>query len=598
MALNLTTLLLVLAITFMHSIFGVFSGVINVFCTIISVVVALGFYEAVNDLITSNFGLHPGYTEPICLVGLFLVTIIVVRTLADNYIRGNVKVPAIVDWGGGAVCGFINAQLFVGTIVLGVLMLPMRNPEKGTVIGFARFARIADEQDFEHPDLARFERFTIWTRSDEFTVGLFNMISGGSMRGETTFASVYPDFSEAIFFSTNTVQAESTASPYRKERGRDVDGFKKGLTVDGWWEETAPVEGRYRKQLPTRRKPRPDYEAMTFKPAAGKKLIATRLILRSAAADRERRQRTHLFRPTMLRLVGASRGDPEHYVPRIIANADQEIDGKHRIVDYDNNFSIPADEDVTIYAYFEVDEDFKPAFVEYRRHARAALADQPLEEPAEVELTLKGGPGEAAWGRSSGRQTFGSVLEANSGDWPKLPFAITRRALRGAGDVTLDGDKFAWGRVFGKRSRLEPSEDQPGVEEFKLPNGKRLIQVRYKPKEARTLVGQVFNFVAQINQYYIVDKKAERYPLVGYYAIVTRGSEQYLELFYSGGPDTEFGAAYNGMLDFKELKRSEINDQDDTVISLLFLVPPNTEFKRVQNQKGDGGDVRIQSRGG
>ena len=35
MALNLTALLLVLAITFMHSVFGFFSGLINLFCSIV-----------------------------------------------------------------------------------------------------------------------------------------------------------------------------------------------------------------------------------------------------------------------------------------------------------------------------------------------------------------------------------------------------------------------------------------------------------------------------------------------------------------------------------------------------------------------------------
>ena len=86
---------------------------INVFCSVISVVVAFGFFEVVNGLITGQIGLHPAYTEPACIVGLFLITFIVLRTLADTYLRGNVKLPAIVDFAGGGVCGLINAQ-FIG----------------------------------------------------------------------------------------------------------------------------------------------------------------------------------------------------------------------------------------------------------------------------------------------------------------------------------------------------------------------------------------------------------------------------------------------------------------------------------------------------
>ncbi len=593
MALNATTLLLVLAITFMQSIFGFFSGMINVFCSIVSVVVALGFYEALNDFITRSFELHPGYTEPICLIALFILTMAVTRTLADNYIRGNVKVPMAVDWGGAAVCGFINAQLIVGMIVLAVLMLPLG----GTVLQFSRYERNPDDQDFDHPDLVKFDRNHLWSRSDEFTVGLFNLISGGSMKGRTAFASVYPDFTDVVFFTTNTVQAESTPSPYRKEKGREDDGFKKGLVVEQWWEETGPIEARYRKEVPTARQQTPDYDRTTFKVAPGKKLIATHLVLHKSSADREKSDVLHLFRPTMLRLVGTRGGNYEQYVPCILANADSKIAGQPRIVDYDNNFSLPARGNVRIYAYFEVDRDFRPTFVEYRRHARASLPARSEETP-ELQLTLAGDAGERRRGRdASGGRTFGRVLEENSGDNPRLPFAMARRVLQGAGsDVTLDRDEFAAGRVFGARSRLEQTGDGAKVEEFKVPAGWRLLQVRYKPKEARTVAGQVFNYVGQLNQYYAEDTAANRYPLAGYYAIVTRGREEYIELFYAGDPDSPEAISFNQMLDFKQLQRSEINDQDESVISLLFLVPPGTEIRRIVNQSGDGGEVRLRAR--
>lgn len=595
MALNITALLLVLAITFMHSIFGFFSGLINLFCTVISVVVALGFYEALNEFITGQFGLHPAYTEPICLVGLFIITIIVVRTLADNYVRGNVKVPAAVDWAGGAVCGFINAQLFVGILVLSVLMLPLG----GRVIQFSRYERNPDERDFDHPDTARFDRQQLWTRSDEFAVGLFNLISGGSMRGSTAFASVYPDFCDAVFFSTNTVQAESSPSTYRDKK--DGDGFEGGLKVDKWWVEKGPVDVRYREETPTRRNPTPAYKRRTFEPASGKKLIAARLVLRKPSADRQKRELRHLFRPTMLRLVGARGDNPEQYAARIIANADERIGGKHRLVDYDNNFSLPASGNVRIYAYFEVDQDFQPAFVEYRRHARAPMGP-PAEESGEVQFTLRG---EEERDRPRGRGrggnlTFGRILEGRSGDSPKLPFGMVRRALQGAGtDVRLEGDKLAGGRVSGARSTLEPTTgSESTITDFWVPEGKRLLQVRYKPKEARTIAGDVFNyFGSQLNQYILVDKNAEEYPLVGYYAIVNRSRGEYIELFYAGDPDDPASVSFRAMLDFQRLDRSEINDRDDTIIGLLFVVPPRTDFVRVRNQTGEGGDLALSSHG-
>jgi hypothetical protein len=366
--------------------------------------------------------------------------------------------------------------------------------------------------------------------------------------------------------------------------------------VEAWWEETGPIEGRYRKEVPTRRQPTPDYERVTFEPAPGEKLIGTRLQLDATAADHDEHATLQLFRPTMLRLVGTTRGTPQQYVPRIIANADRQISGGYRIVDFDNNFSLPGNPEGPIYAYYEVDRDFQPRFLEYRRHARVKMPAQPEENPV-VAFTLTGEESreDRSHQRGSGR-TFGHVLEAGSADNQHLPFEMVRQALQRAGEVTLDGNEFVSGRIFGSRSRLEQSGEETGVKDFKLPDGKRLMQVRYKPKEALTLVGQVFNFAGQLSQYYIVDHNANRYPLAGYYAIVTRArGEQFIELFFVGGPDDPLSISYNGMLDFKDLERSEINDQDDSVIGLLFLVPPDTEFRRVENQTGEGGEINLRS---
>jgi hypothetical protein len=587
MPLNIVALVMVLAITFMHSIFGFFSGIINAFCVIASAAIAFGFYEAVNDLVTKSFALHPGYTEPICLIALFIVSIVVLRTLADNYIRGNVKLPPVVDWGGAGVCGFVNAQVFVGMLILGVQMLPLG----GRVLGYSAWQRSEyGDNDADHPQLIKFERNHLWTRPDEFTAGLFKLLSNGSLRGTTAFASVYPDFTEAVYFSTNTVQRDSTPSPYRKERGRDDDGFAKGLRIDGWWEEAGPIEGRYRREAPTERQPAPDYSRVTFEPAPGKKLIGTRLRLNASAADKDNRSPIHLFRPTMLRLVGTANGKPQHYAARIIANADARLEGRHRIVDYDNNFSLPGTFSEAIYAYYEVDEAFRPAFVEYRRHARAAVPAQPEEDP-QVTLTM----GAETTDRRDERQTFARSLETGSMDNRKLPFDMTRRAFQGAGDVTLDGDEFVSGRIFGSLSRLEHSGDGPKVENFSIPEGMRMVQVRYQPQRVQSIVGQVFNFVGQLNRYRLVDSNGEYHWLSGYYAIVTRGNQQYIEMFYAGAPDTPLGISYNNMLDFRDIERNEINDQEGTVVGMLFLVPPETEFRRLETQNGEGSEVSLRS---
>jgi hypothetical protein len=175
---------------------------------------------------------------------------------------------------------------------------------------------------------------------------------------------------------------------------------------------------------------------------------------------------------------------------------------------------------------------------------------------------------------------------------------MSRRALHGTAAIAeLDGGKFAAGWVSGPRAELKPSLFEGSVKEFKLPEGRRLVQVRYELRPMRTLVGQIFNFVGQINQYFAVDSNGTRYPLVGYYAIVNRSSGDYLELFFNGDPDSPIDPAYECMLDFKMVDRAELNDRNNAVIYLLFLVPAGTEITRIENQTGDGADVQLRAQG-
>ena len=124
------------------------------------------------------------------------------------------------------------------------------------------------------------------------------------------------------------------------------------------------------------------------------------------------------------------------------------------------------------------------------------------------------------------------------------------------------------------------------------------MQVRYKPAEARTVVGDVFNFVGQLKQYQAEDSNGNRYPLAGYYAMGQHGTQEYIEFFFAGPENDPLRISYNGMMDFKEFTRAEINDAESTMVGLLFLVPPETEIRKIVDQTGKGGEVRLRARRG
>jgi len=577
-ALNIVALCLILAITLMHSIFGLYSGVIHVCCCILAALVAFGFFEPLTLLLTKEAGLHPAYTEPCCLLLLFVLTLIVLRTAADNLLRGNVQLPQYVDTGGAVVLGFLGAEIVVGMLVISVLMLPLG----GRVMGFSRYERDPELRD--ENNLARFNRNSVWLMPDEFTVGLVRLISGGSLRATTPLAAVYPDFTDWVFYTGNTVQWESSPGVYR-----DRSDGTTGLRVEKWWEQTDAVVGRYRKDVPDRNNKNPPYAEHTWRPAAGSKLIGVRLKLLPSSADRDRNRRLHLFRPTMIRLVGDEQGGPRQAIPRIIAGADKNLGDKPRIVDMDNNFSVDGDAEVTVDVYFEAPEDFVPRFVEYRRRARAALTEsERLKKPPRslAAPAAAGGSAGAGGQAAHGAMRFIDLIEGGSGENAQLPVQLASSKLRGA-EVEWAGKELKSGRLMGERAALERTE--PGdttVERFAVPEGWRLCQIRYRPKKALTVAGQVFNYVARtVNQYYAVDSSGDKHLLCGYYAIVQRRGQAYIELFYAGEPDSP---AYRGMLDFKEIKASELTASDDVVLGLLFLVPPGRSVLAVENQAGQG----------
>lgn len=591
MILNLFALLFVLGITFVHSMFGLYSGLINVFCCITALAVSFGYAEPLNQLFTSQVSaLPPTYTEPLVLVLLFVITLLVLRTLTDTFMRGNVRVPMYVDWIGGGLCGFVIAQICVGVMVIGFLMLPWG----GRVMMFSRYERSADNQVDSETGRVEFVHNGLWFSSDAFTTGLLNLLSNGSLKGETQFAEVYPDYPEWVFWSGNTVQQESFTSPLRDEKG---DGFKDGLKVEKWWEQTTklpPEMLRYRAQLPNKDTPKPAYEQKEYKLRAGHRLIGLRLGLTTASADRDKTTAYHRFRPSMIRLVGDvelpdGTREPKQYIPQILGGADPGVGNNLRIVDVDTNIGLAAAGETKIDAYFEVDERFKPRFVEYRRHARTAVTAAVLAKTAPTDrmaaAPVAGGEGPD---RGTGAARFiDTVNREFSGDRDQLPFVMKTEKLRGTLDVELDGKQLVSGHLTGDVKTLTAPEGEveTNVARFKVPDGKRLFQLQTKPRKAMSLPGQAMNFAGSVvNQYQAFDSSGAPHPLAGYYAIVEREGEQFIELFYTPDPD---GSGFRGVLDFKTTGvRKNLQDQDGAVLGLLFLVPPGAEIVAVGSQGG------------
>jgi len=573
MILNIAVLALILAITFMHSLFGLFSGLINAMCAITAMCVALGFSEAVNALAVEQ-GMPPSYSLAVTLMVLFVVTHLVLRLAADNLIRGNVHVPRALDVGGGAVCGALIAMISVGMLVMAFLALPFG----GRVAKFSRYERTENVQD---DGLVKFERRSVWLKPDEFTAGLFSLLSGGSLKHQHAFAEVYPSFAEWVTWTGNTVQPESATSPGHDSK---ADGFgSRGLAIQTWWVHKGSLDAYYRTKLPAKgvSARELEFKPLAYKPAPGKQLVGVRLKLMAAAADPHESARVHRFRPSMLRVVGVENGVPRQYVPRALGGVIAGED-KIRLVDVDNNFALSARENETLVeAYFEVGEDFEPRFAEYRRFARAVF---PKEKAAAAPADrLVGEDTSSAKSRASGA-FMQAVVERGTGCLSELPYALSASKLRAMAGVELKDGALKCGRIHGLVEDLTGAGGDK-VKQFVLPEGQGLFQLRFKARRAASLAGKVFDFVASVtNQYMAVARGGERYSLAGYYAVVKRSGADYLELYLTC---EEEAAAGRSMLEFKQITNTELRERD-TEIGLLFFVRLGEVITGVENQKRQG----------
>ncbi|MGE3181340.1 MAG: hypothetical protein AB7N71_06900, partial [Phycisphaerae bacterium] len=227
MIINIAALVFVLGVTFLNSIYGLFSGIINLFCAIVAMAISYAFFDFGVETLTKNVSfISPNFGAPLVLAGTFAVSLLVLRLIADKLVRGNVRLPLWMDWVGGGACGFVIAQIAVGTLMLGFLMLPFGER-------VAMFQRVERDELNPSTKVMNFKYGTLWTKSDQFVSGFFQMLSGGSLKGSTQFATVYPEFPRWVSWTGNTVQPESWAAPSRS--GKSGDGFKEGIAVESWW---------------------------------------------------------------------------------------------------------------------------------------------------------------------------------------------------------------------------------------------------------------------------------------------------------------------------------------------------------------------------
>ena len=199
-------------IAYFHYAQGFFSATISAVIAVIAASIAISYHEPLALALLG--GKAAGYAIALTLVALFAGVYLVLRTLTDKAIPGQIRLPVIVDRVGGAVMGIVAAVFAVGIFALAAQSLPF-GPSVG---GYARYALdeprevsvavpgLRTNQDVPIEDQMVDDTFQPESAKrlvipvDDIVLGVVQKLSdNGSMAGQRTLHSIHPNYADELF---------------------------------------------------------------------------------------------------------------------------------------------------------------------------------------------------------------------------------------------------------------------------------------------------------------------------------------------------------------------------------------------------------------
>ncbi|MEP0842032.1 MAG: CvpA family protein [Phycisphaerae bacterium] len=535
---SLFATVLILAVMFYEGLQGLFTALINCILAVLAVALAFGLYEDLYYAFLKEY--QPFHGRAIALMAIFILSLLILRTVFDLLIKGNLQFPLYMDRIGGGLFGFITGLLIVGTLSVGFEMLPFGD----TVLGFGRF-RLRDRDSKEavpaadvpgkDPSKLEYVRNEQWLRQEAFTVALVSHLSGNALAGRNRFGEVYPDFLASTYRARARMGDEAWLTPEKD--------FK--LDVEGYW-DVKPSEFFARQRLEDDNK-KVKLVPSKLQPAGGMKRIAVRV----------RGNGRIEFTREQFRLVvrDAKAGRTTEHLP-VGINDDKA--GNRLVEIYDGelfNRDLAGGKAKSLMdLVFEVPESAsfdEGTFLEYKQNERVPLT------PAKA--LVKNRPG--AIGSSGGPTTPRPGDSASAGGNPAFrpgqdrPSSPTQGRVSGLGPArgAEFTDRFlvrltnysgtpevANGELRGGHlyaaldDNWDPIPgDKPPIERLQVAPDMRILQVSLEQLHAGSTLGRARNFaVSTLQDYYVVDQNGQNYWPVGKLAMARVGGKPTLEMIY------------------------------------------------------------------
>lgn len=184
MAMVIVLLVLILTLAFFYLKCKMMQSVIALWSAVIATIVALSYYEFVAGLFLSRgYGLQWAHLGSYLV--LYLVVFAILRSACEFLIGVNVDLGNGVKVTASLVCGFLTGIIFSGNILIVMGLLPLQGK-----VFYSRF-------DASQPvSLNRPQKPALAT--DGFVVGLYRLISSGSLSSSQSFGVLHADYLSQI----------------------------------------------------------------------------------------------------------------------------------------------------------------------------------------------------------------------------------------------------------------------------------------------------------------------------------------------------------------------------------------------------------------
>ena len=564
MWLSLGMLLLLLAVTYFHSIQGLFSALLAAVLSLVCAALAFATFEYVAVNVLAQF--KPDFALGLALIATFGLPLFVLRVLLDKYVTRACMVPLMLDKAGGFLFGAVAAYVMVGMLAISLQLLPW-----GT--GFLGFTRV------DSADPAKVEQNELWLQPDRFAAKVGAMLSDGVFSGETSFSKVHPDFVTEVGW---TDAVFPTANVDRRVVRRFAPPG--AMRVNAAWEETY----LYRKTAGDREKP------ATFEPKKADSASKFLRVQLTPEADAQDEDRQHRYTLLQIRLVG-ERGSErtEQYHPIAVADAEHEDKAV---------YEIKGEGDVSVLALllkpnakgqvdvaFEVPNKFVPRFIAYKGGAREEVRLGPARGTvAKPETPPPPVPPPTGEGTAEPNTRVTGVAVTGSFFGDGFPRGLVMTDYQTAEDAEFDNAKKAlkFGHIHGPLATQGVRKEKPEIARFEVPPDKRLLHLSVAAQHPGSTLGKALGLaVTTMKNYIVTDSMGRQYRPVGAYIIAKSGDQgEYVEIQYAPESADSTG---RGVRPWSKLSEARL-ERDYTYV-YLYLVEPGAKLVRFST---GGGGVR------